>query len=33
MARGKKTDIETKAKIADMRINKGMLGTDIAEEL
>ena len=31
--RWKKTDIETKAKIADLRINKWMLGSDIAEEL
>lgn len=33
MARGKKTDIETKAKIAELRITKGMLWTDIADEL
>lgn len=33
MARGKKTDIETKAKIATLRITKGMLGSDIAQEL
>ncbi len=31
--RGKKTDIETKAKIANLRINKWMLWSDIAEEL
>lgn len=31
--RGKKTDIETKAKIAEMRITKWMLWTDIADEL
>jgi hypothetical protein len=33
MTRGKKTDIETKAKIAEMRITKWMLWTDIADEL
>lgn len=33
MARGKKTDIETKAKIAELRITKGMLWTDIADKL
>ena len=33
MARGKKTDIETKAKIADLRINEWMLWADIAREL
>ena len=31
--RGKKTDIETKAKIADLRINEWMLWSDIAREL
>lgn len=31
--RWKKTDIETKAKIADLRINKWMLWSDIASEL
>ena len=31
--RGKKTDIETKAKIADLRINEWMLWADIAREL
>lgn len=31
--RGKKTDIETKAKIADLRINKGMLWSAISEKL
>lgn len=33
MTRGKKTDIETKAKIADLRINEWMLWADIAREL
>lgn len=31
--RGKKTDIQTKAKIADLRINKGMQSQAIADEL
>ena len=31
--RGKKTDIETKAKIAELRITKWMQWTDIADEL
>ena len=33
MARGKKTNIETKAKIAELRITKGMLWSDIADKL
>ncbi len=33
MPRGKKTDIQTKAKIAELRVTKGMQGSDISKEL